>query len=216
MTTDQNSTEMLRDEILADARREGEGIVIRARQDADNFLSETAAESDRERQKRLEQAQTEAARRSELILATVSVETGRLRATRIEALLDSVYEEAHRRLLSREGFDYRETVIALASHAVNRMAGSAFTAKVSEEDYTILGSGLADEIANRVDRPVNITVSYETDITGGGIIVEDGEARQAWDNRLAKRLERLWPELRQQIAVEASFVPAHTDIDAVK
>ena len=54
-------------------------------------------------------------RQSELILATVSVETGRLRAARVEALLESVHEEARQRLLAREGFEYRETVIALAA-----------------------------------------------------------------------------------------------------
>ena len=197
----------MREEILADARREGEEIVIRARQDAEVFLTSAAAEADQVRQERLDQARAEAARQSELILATVPVETGRLRAARVEALLESVYEEACQRLLAREGFEYRETVIALASHAISRMAGADFVVKLSEADQTILGDGLAEEIAHRVGRPVSITISYEPDITGGGVVVEDAEARQVWDNRLVKRLERLWPELRRQIAVEATFVP---------
>jgi vacuolar-type H+-ATPase subunit E/Vma4 len=213
MTTNQNSTEILSEEILADARREGEEIVIRARRDAEVFLTGAVAEADQVRQDRLDHARAEAARQSELILATVTVETGRLRAARIETLLESVYEEACQRLLAREGFEYRETVIGLASHAISLMAGAAFVAKVSEADRTILGDGLADEIARRVGRPVSITVSHEPDITGGGVVVEDAEARQVWDNRLAKRLERLWPELRRQIAVEASFVPAHINVD---
>ena len=207
MTTNQNSTDKLREEILADARKEGEEIVIRARQDAEIFLTRAAAEAEQVRQELLDQARTEAARRSELILATVSVETGRLRAARVEALLESVYNEAYRLLLASEGFEYRETVIALASHAISQMAGAAFVAKVSEEDRTILGDGLADEIAHRVGRPVSITILQAPGITGGGVVVEDAEARQVWDNRFAKRLERLWPELRQQIAVEAAFVP---------
>ena len=216
MIMDQNSTEVLREEILADARREGEEIVIRARRDAEVFLTNAVAEADRVRQEQLDQARAEAARQSELILATVPVETGRLRAARVETLLESVYEEACQRLLAREGFEYRETVIALASHAISLMAGAAFVAKVSEADRTILGDGLADEITRRVGRPVSITVSYEPGITEGGVVVEDAEARQVWDNRLAKRLERMWPELRRQIAVEASFVPAHINVDIVK
>ncbi len=156
---------------------------------------------------RLDQARVEASRRSELILATVSVETGRLRAARIEALLESVHEEARQRLLAREGFEYRETIIALASYAINRMAGAEFVVKLSEVEQTILGDGLAEEITRRVGRPVNINILYVEDITGGGVVIEDAEARQVWDNRLLKKLERLWPELRQQIAVEASFVP---------
>jgi len=204
---DQNSTEVLREEILAAARREGEEIVSRARQDAEVFLTSAVGEADRIRQERLDQARAEAARQSELILATVTVETGRLRAARVEALLESVYEEACQRLVAREGFEYLETVIGLASHAISQMAGVGFVVKLSEADQTILGDGLAEEIAHRVGRPVSITISYELGITGGGVIVEDTEARQVWDNRLVKRLERLWPELRRQVAVEATFVP---------
>jgi vacuolar-type H+-ATPase subunit E/Vma4 len=207
MTMDQNSTEVLREEILAAARREGEEIVSRARQDAEVFLTSTVAEADRIRQERLDQARSEAARQSELILATVTVETGRLRAARVEALLESVYEEARQRLVAREGFEYLETVIGLASHAISQMAGVDFVVKLSEADQTILGDGLAEEIAHRVGRPVNITIFYEPGITESGVIVEDTEARQVWDNRLVKRLERLWPELRRQVAVEATFVP---------
>jgi len=216
MTTNQNNTEILREEILLDARKEGEEIVLRARQDAEGFLSRAAAEADQARQELLDQARIEAARRSELILATVSVETGRLRGARVEALLDSVYKEACRRLMAGEGFDYRQTVIALASHAISQMAGATFVAKVSEEDHAILGDGLADEIAHSVGRPVSIIISQEPGITGGGVVVEDAEARQVWDNRLAKRLERLWPELRRQIAVQANFVPAHINVDVAK
>ena len=207
MTMNQNSTEVLREEILAAARREGEEIVSRARQDAEVFLTSAVAEADRIRQEQLDQARAEAARQSELILATVAVETGRLRAARVEALLESVYEEACQRLVAREGFEYLETVIGLASHAISQMAGDGFVVKLSEADQTILGDGLAEEIAHRVGRPVGIAISYEPGITEGGVIVEDTEARQMWDNRLVKRLERLWPELRRQVAVEATFVP---------
>lgn len=207
MTMDQNSTEVLREEILAAARREGEEIVSRARQDAEVFLTSAGGEAERIRQEQLDQARAEAARQSELILATVTVETGRLRAARVEALLESVYEEACQRLVAREGFEYLETVIGLASHAISQMAGDGFVVKLSEADQTILGDGLAEEIAHRVGRPVSITISYEPGITESGVIVEDTEARQVWDNRLVKRLERLWPELRRQVAVEATFVP---------
>ncbi len=207
MTMDQNSTEVLREEILAAAQREGEEIVSRAKQDAEVFLTSAVGEADRIRQERLDQARAEAARQSELILATVTVETGRLRAARVEALLESVYEESCQRLVAREGFEYLETVIGLASHAISQMAGDGFVVKLSEADQTILGDGLAEEIAHRVGRPVSITISYEPGITESGVIVEDTEARQVWDNRLVKRLERLWPELRRQVAVEATFVP---------
>jgi len=185
---------------------EGEKIVFRAKQDAEAFLTNAAAEANRAGQERLDQARAEADRRSALILSTVAVETDRFRAARIEALLESVHEEARQRLLDREGFEYRETVIDLASHAIRRMAGTAFVVKLPDTEKPTVGNNLVDEIVRHVGQPVSTTISYEQDTTGGGAVVEDAEAHQLWDNRLLKRLERLWPELRRQIALGAGFV----------
>jgi vacuolar-type H+-ATPase subunit E/Vma4 len=206
MTTNQNSTEKLHEEILAEARKESEEIIARAKHDAETFLTSADAVAERTRQEKLDQARAEADLKSGLIRATIPVETGRLRTSRVEALLESVHEEAQKQLMSREGFEYRETVIALASDAISKMTGDVFVVKLSWADKDILGDGLAEEIAVRVSRSVNITVSLEQDITGSGVIVEEGEGRQVWDNRLLTRLERLWPELRRLIAVETSLV----------
>ena len=207
METDQSSTEKLREEILADARREAEVIVIRAKQDAEALLKDSAAEADRLRKERLNFAQIEAARQKDLIMATVSVEFERRRAARIEALLESVYEEVRQCLLDREGFEYREVVIALAADAIKQMEGGTFVVKLSDADLATLGDNLADDIAQKVGRSVNITISNEQGISEGGVLVEDGETRQVWDNRFLKRLERMWPELRRQIAVKGAFIP---------
>ncbi len=204
--TDQSSTEKLREEILADAGREAEKVAMRAKQDAEAILANAATEADRLRNERLKEANEEAVRQSELILATVPVEIDRLRAARVEALLANIYDEAAEQLLAREGFEYRETLIVLAANAIRQMEGDAFVVKLSGTDQAALGDGLAGEISGRVGRPVKITIANAPDISEGGVIVEDGEARQVWDNRLLKRLERLWPELRRQIAAQANFV----------
>ncbi len=207
MTTNQNSTETLREEILAEARKKSEEIVNNATRDAEAIIKNANAEAERIRQESLNQANTEAKRLGELILATVPVETGRLRAGRIESLLMSVYDEAHQKIMDHEGFDYRKTVIALASSAIDQMTGFKFVAKVSEADSAILDNNLAEDIAQQVNRPVSITILYQSEITGGGVIIEDAVARQLWDNRLTKRLERLWPEIRRELAVRAAFIP---------
>jgi vacuolar-type H+-ATPase subunit E/Vma4 len=207
MATDQESAGVLREEILAEAQRESEGILARARQYAEGVLVTAAADANKEREEQLDRGRAEAARRRELILATVPVEAGRLRVLRVESLLESVREEARGRLLAHDGFKYREAVITLAALALGHMAGVAFVVKVSEGDRTLLGDGLADEIARRVGRsPLDVAVAYDSEIPGGGVIVEDSSACQIWDNRLLKRMERMWPELRRQIAVQASFV----------
>jgi len=208
-TENKNAPDILCDEILADAWRESEQIVPGARQEAKDVLAKAATEADRARRQRLDQACAEAGRRQELILATEPVEIGRLRSARVEVLLQSVHEEVLHRLLARDGFDYRETIIVLAAEAVSRMAGDAFVMKLATADRAALGDDLAGEIVRRVGRsPLSITVSDEPTITEGGLIVQDVEGRQMWDDRLPVRLKRLWPELRRQIAVETSLVTA--------
>lgn len=208
-TANQNSPQVLCAEILADARRESEEIIHRAQQEVAELLAKATAEADQTRRERLAAARAEAARRRELILATVPVEAGRLRASRVEALLESVRDEVRRRLLAHEGFDYRETVIALAAEAMERMPGSAFVVKLSPADCAALGDGLTGEIARRVARsPLNVTIACEPAAQDGSLIIQDVDGRLVWDNSLPNRLERLWPELRRQIAVQTALVPA--------
>jgi vacuolar-type H+-ATPase subunit E/Vma4 len=206
-TPNQNSPEILYEEILAEARRESEAIIRRAQQEAEALLAKAAAKANQARTERLDQARAEAARRTELILATIPVEAGRLRSARVESLLESIHEEIRRRLVTHEGFDYREAVAELAAEAVQQMHGNAFDVKLSSADRAAFGDGVAEDIARRAGRsPLHITISNDATLKEGGPIVEDAEGRQVTDNRLLARLERLWPELRRQIAVQASLV----------
>ncbi len=202
-----NSPEMLCQEILADARRQSEEIVRRARQEAELLLTKAAAEADQLRRHRLEQARAEAARRAELILATVPVEAVRLQSDRVEVLLGSVLAEVRARLRAREGFDYREAIIGMAAEAINGMAGSEFTLQLSAADRARLGEGLAEEIVHRAGRsPLKLTVSEAAGPDGGGVVISDAEGRQVWDNGLEARLARLWPDLRRQVASQTGLV----------
>ncbi len=202
-----NPQEVLREEILADARQQSEQILGKARQDAESLIAKAVAEAEKAHKERLDAARAEAARRKELILSTVPVEAGRRRSARIEALLQAIHDDAHERLLSRDGSDYRETLVVLSVDAVRRMNGNAFVVKLSPSDRASFGAGLAEEIARRDGRsPLTITLADDPSITGGGVIVQDVEGQHVWDNRLAARLERLWPQFRLQIAVQAGLV----------
>lgn len=206
-TPNQNSAEILRAEILADARRASEEIIRRAQQEAEALLAKAKTEADEAGREQLEAARAEAVRRRELMLATLPVEAGRLRAARVEALLESVHEEIRRRLTVREGFDFREAVLVLAAEAMQRMAGSVFVVNLSVADRIALGDELAGEIARRAGHaPLNVTIASDSAAQDGCLVIQDGEGRQVWDNSPAVRLERLWPELRRQIAIQTSLV----------
>ena len=194
---------VLSEEILADARRQSERLIRRAKTDAEQIVAKAEAENEKEHRERIEAARAEAQRRSALVLATVSVEAGRMRIRREEEVLQGIYDEARKRLERREGFDYRQTVVALAAAAISRMEGTRFVLTISEADREALGAGLAEEVGRRVGRKgLDVTVNTEGAAAGGaggGVIIRDAEGRQRWDNSLAGRLERFWPALRPEI-----------------
>ncbi len=205
-TPNQNSSEVLSGEILAEAKRECDEIIRRAQQESESLLAAATAEAEKIRREKLASAQAEAARRTELVLATIPVETGRLRSARIEAILENIREEARRQLLARK-FDGHETVVVLAAQAIRRMPGTDFVLKISAADHAAFGDKLAEEIRQRAGRsPLNLTVSANSAMTGGGFVVQDAEGTRIWDNQLLSRLERLWPELRRQIATCTSLI----------
>jgi len=202
MTSELNQSERLREEILKDAKKKAEEIINNAKNEAEAVLISAQAQAEKIKKEIMDSAYKEAERKSELILATVPVEIARFKATHIESLLDSIYQEAYNRLQNLEGIDYTEVLINLAADAINKMAGDIFNIKISWVGFNLDGDFLAQEVANRIDRPVTVTISEETNIMGPGIIIEDNEGRQIWDNRLTERLRRLWPALRRKIAID--------------
>jgi len=205
-TPNPNSPEVLSGEILAAAGREGDETLRRARQDAESLLATATAEADKIRLEILNAARAEAVRRSELTLATVPVEAGRLRTARIEAILENIHEAARRELSSRCP-ERHETIVALAAEAIGRMPGTDFVLKLSAADHAALGDKLAGEICRGSGRSsVKLAVSADPTVADGGVIVQDADGLRIWDNRLLSRLERLWPELRRQIAVRTALV----------
>lgn len=200
------SAEVLRAAILADARHEADALIARAKEQARTLLAESLAAAASARQERLDRARAEAARRRDSMLATVPVEAAQFHASRVEAVLQSVKEEAGRRLRNRLGFDIRQAIVALAVEAIQPMAGSAFVIRLSPEDCAAVGTGLVGEILHRLGRP-NLRVSLSQDATvTGGPIVQNPDGSQVWDNRLDARLARLWPDLRQQIAQQSGLL----------
>jgi vacuolar-type H+-ATPase subunit E/Vma4 len=195
------SHEVLRDEILADAQRQAKRVIRKAEREAKAIVDKATAESQEERDAKMAAAQAEVDRTRTLTLATVPVEIGRMRATRIEDVLSALRDEARSRLQARKGFDYEEALAALAAEALAHMEGDTFVIELSEQDRKAFGSALADSAPKSAGRPdIKVSVAtYPTPIKGG-VIVRDPQGRQIWDNSLDARLKRFWPSLRSQIA----------------
>ncbi len=209
-TPEQNSQDAFCAEILREARQQAEELARRARQEADALLAQAQAEAERLRQERLAAASTEAARRRELILATVPAEVARLRSTAVEALLETICEQARQQLAARQEFDYRTILITVASEAISQMTGERFIVKLPGTERRVLGDRLSEAVTARVGRsPLNVTISEER-APKEGLMVQDTEGRQSCDEDLEARLERLWPQLRREIALRTSLVSNST------
>ncbi len=197
-----DSPQLLRDEILAEARQQSEKILQEAQQQSELQLTKARHNADEIRQNVMRQAQAEANRRAELVLATLPVEAGRLRSARLEALLESIVQQARQHLLSHEGFDYRKAIITLAAEALSKMAGERFIMLFASADRAAFGDGIGQEIRQLLGRAtLDLTVAVDPTLeAGGGIVIRDVSGRLVWDNRPISRLQRLWPELRRQVA----------------
>ena len=205
----------LREEILADARLQAERLLRRARRDAKTLMEKAEAELDGWRNEQLEQARAEATRREELTRAGIPLERGRMRANRIEALLQEFYEDLRKSCANREGLDIRETVIALSAEAIRGMDGQSFVIEVPACDQEMLGPDWLDEVSRKVESPnLELEASYAEERSDIGPVVRDAAGRQAWDNRLVARLDRQWPNLRcevaESLALRESLTPKET------
>lgn len=206
--------EALREEILSDARHQAERLLRRAQQEAKTLTEKADAELETWRNEHLEQAKTEAARRARLISAGISLERSRMRAQRVETLLQELYEDTRQRCADRATLDVRQTVITLAAEAVCGMAGTQFIIEIAACDREAMGHDWLDEVGGLVNRPdLKLEARFAEDRRDIGPVVRDADERQIWDNRLVARLERLWPEMRRELAKSLALqqTPAPTE-----
>lgn len=199
--SDTKSHVALRDEILADAKRQGERLIRKAEREAQAMLDKATSESQQERRAALATAETRAARGHALMLATLPVEIGRRRSVRVEQELQKLRDQVLQQLRDRTGLAYDKTLVNLAVEALDHMEGDDFVLELSAQDLSTRAETLPAAVRKRMGRAgIALTVSTEpADITGG-VIIRDRAGRQVWDNSLEARLRRVWPRLRNQVA----------------
>ena len=198
---DNNQSDRLCQEILGDASKQAERIRRRAGREAGEFVAKAKVEAQKARDQRLAEAAAQAQRARDLILARVGVEVGRMRAARTEQVLCDCLDAARKRLAERGGFDYGDRLAALAAEAIGGMAGRRFVLELGAADLAAFAARLPGEVLKRAaGRDIEVTVLPEPAKIGAGVIVRDADGRQVWDDSFEARLERLWPELRLEIA----------------
>ena len=205
----------LRQEILADARRQAGRLLHRARQEAETLAAQAAQEASGHREQALEQARQTAARQTALVLARIPVARARLRAAHIERLLQSVRAAAAARLAPEAHPLSREALLTLIAEPAGAMAGETFELRLSRADRLTLTETFVDEIRRRAGKPgLELRLAEPLPDTDAGPVLSDPEGRQIWDNRLSARLARLWPALRRQAAADTGLGAPETQPEA--
>ncbi len=204
----QTSEEGLCAAILAEAHQECAHVLALARKQKEAVVADAVAEASRLKKERLARARAEADHCRELISATLPIEVARKRRSAIEALLETVHKSVRSRCEAAQDLESPLRQIALASDAIGRMQGDSFVVKLRRGPSRSEADGLARAIATGVGRSgLRIAVVEDLTIQSDGVLVRDTLGHQVWDNTCLARLERLWPELRRQIAVRVSLVP---------
>lgn len=203
---DSEGPELLRSEIRNEASRQREEILNRARDAAGQALEEAEQTAKKILEDRLNAAHAEGERRTESILATVMVESTRMRAEKTEEVLQSIHDQALERLRQRDGLD-RQSLAILTAQALSRMKGHCFILRVSSHDSAALGKGPVEEILQKLSNStLDLEIRADPSIANGRWLLHDEEGRQFWELGHEARLERLWPELRRFVAAEAKLM----------
>ncbi len=210
-TPGKNPEDILRREILADASRQAERLLRKARKDADDLKAAAEQAVEAERQKVIGAADKEAARRSGLILAKVPVEVARIRANRAERVLESVHDSVRSRLAAESMTASR--LISLVSEAAKLIDSDCIVSLSNSE------KALLDTIPNWT-RSVAGECGHSVDVadkplpegsTGPCVVAKDGSS--LCDNSLNARLERMWPGLRCEVAGKLGLSVANESVE---
>ena len=197
-TPDKNPEEVLRQEILADARRQAERLLRKAKKEVEDLAAAAEKSVADERAKTVGGAEAAARRRTDLVLAKVPVEEARIRAARAEAVLDAVRDDARARLEAEELTP--ERLLALIAEAV-RLVGSDCVVALSKADRERLAAIPSWQKEAAASLPCSVELADKPlpdDSKGPVVTAKDGSA--FYDNRLSVRLARMWPALRCEIA----------------
>jgi len=203
---------VLREEILEEARRKGDGLAKRAQEEAKILIEHVEREAEAVRAQVLKDAERRIARLRQVSDSGLVLRT-RMRRLNVQGqLLDEVFSTALTRLSRSHrdaGFDYGRVLKDLAVEAALAVGSGEMVLRLGQadlgrgEDSLALAEAVVEEVRRKSGRTVRLTVPMDRDASGpieGGVIVESADGRERFDNSFGGRLSRLEDELRFEVA----------------
>jgi vacuolar-type H+-ATPase subunit E/Vma4 len=192
-------------EILADAEKRADRARRKAKRDAAAIRKDAEREVVRARDRAVEAAGEAIAHSEEIADARVEQDITRLRLFAHEAVIESVREKAQAHLRELASSDEHRVVLQdLALGAIGQMSGHRFELILRADDRERWGEELASEVAtaagNRFRRALQVRLAEDTIEAAGGLMVRGADGHELADQTFGTRMERLWPQIRSEVA----------------
>jgi len=198
-------TDTLEKQILEDARRQAEPILRRARREAKEVLRRAEEEAARRRSEVCDRAARKAEAEAERLRARAELEAENIRRRAREEILRQVRNQAVEALRAVTGTArYEEILVRLGLAALEAMSGRRFELVMREQDRDACGERVArilrERAATELGKQIIVTVADETAVGIGGLVVRRADGHQVCDQTFEARLDRLWDQLRVEVA----------------
>lgn len=210
-----NGVGVLGDQILEDARRQAAPLKRRAEQEAERIIEGAKEDAQKSKKKLIQDAEREADSVVKRIQARTELDIENIKRRGRENILDEVMGMARSRLAEfASSDDYPRSLKELAKAAISSMNGRYFEIVLREVDRhhgAEITDGIESELKAESDKDVELAIADGSVDSMGGLAVRRGDGKQMCDETYEARLERLWPDLRQEVAEDLDVVELARD-----
>jgi V/A-type H+-transporting ATPase subunit E len=197
MSPVEGSLDTLTRAVLSEAQGEADQILSAAKAKAENIRTQAQEQAEAQRKEILERARLEADRLRRQSMATAQLEARTLQLDHREKLLNQVFEEAGRQLISvQQWTEYGQIARKLLREALIRLESPKAILHADKTSQSLL----TGQILNEVARELNVEIRVGEPLQRGtGIVVETEDGRLRYDNTLETRLNRMQTTLRAPV-----------------
>jgi V/A-type H+-transporting ATPase subunit E len=187
------------DEVLGDAQKEAEAIILAAENEAKQTLKAAKEQADQNYLSLMKQATAKVENERKKIASVTEVEIrNRLLETK-KKLVDAVFVKALGKL---EEFvttnEYHAYLLKLMEEMAVRVTQKNLVVHVNGKDKTWLNKKILNRISKKTSRQLKL--SDETEDCIGGCKIQTLDGKITYDNTIDNRLRELRPTLRGEVA----------------
>ena len=202
----QDSSGLLRNEILNQSESEAKTILDQAKKEHDRQIAQAKKEAEKEREHVLKTGRFQASVMRKKILSNVKLEVRRHQLDSREKAIKKIFQELTDRLNAyRDHSEYLRFLKQSIIEAVLALPGDYIHLCVGEKEKKLLSpeilKSIEKQMRDKSKRKVNLKISGES-IDEGGILALTADERMRFDNRFSAQLHRAEDEMRLMIVRE--------------